>query len=144
MAVEGPGGLEAFRGPTNIRLALLWASLMFLYVYNDYFSLYLPGTIDGMSKGSFGPMGRASDGLLVGLSILLAVPSVMIFLSAVLPPLLSRWLNVGLGVVYTGIEGLTLFGSPVFYKIIALAEIALTGLIVWYALCWPKAPRSNP
>jgi DNA-binding CsgD family transcriptional regulator len=30
-------------------LALLWVSLMFLYIYNDYFSLYTPGTIADMT-----------------------------------------------------------------------------------------------
>ncbi len=42
--VNGQGGLEDFRIPTNLKLSLLWASLMFLYIYNDYFSLYTPGT----------------------------------------------------------------------------------------------------
>jgi hypothetical protein len=133
------GVLEDYRVPSNIRLALLWASLMFLYIYNDYFSLYLPGTIDDMAKGRLGAMGQATDGVLIGLSIMLAVPSLMIFLSAVLRPWLSRWLNIGFGIVYTMIEILTLFGSPWFYRIIVLAEIALTVLIVWYALRWPKS-----
>lgn len=131
--------LEDYRVPSNIRLALLWASLMFLYIYNDYFSLYLPGTIDDMAKGRLGPMGQATGGVLIGLSIMLAVPSLMIFLSAALRPWLSRWLNFGFGILYTVIEVLTLFGSPWFYRIIVVAEIALTALIVWYALRWPKS-----
>ena len=110
---------------------------MFLYIYNDYFSLYTPGTVGSMAKGDLGPMGHATDGVLVGLAILLAVPSLMIFLSAGLNPRISRWLNVALGLAYTGIEGLTLLGSPLFYRIIVLAEIALTLLIVFYALRWP-------
>ena len=124
--------------PTNIKLALLWASLMFLYIYNDYFSMYTPGTIDSMAKGSLGPLGHATDAVLTGLSVMLAVPALMIFLSAALHPSLSRWLNVVLGVVYTAIEGLTLFDSPVFYKVVVSAELALTGLIIWYALRWPR------
>jgi hypothetical protein len=131
--------LEDYRVPPNIRLALLWASLMFLYIYNDYFSLYVTGTIDDMAKGRLGPMGQATDGVLIGLSIMLAVPSLMIFLSAALRPWLSRWLNVGFGIVYTAIEVLTLFGSPWFYGIVVLAEIVLTALIVWHALRWPKS-----
>ena len=124
--------------PTGLKLSLLWASLMFLYIYNDYFSMYTPGTIDGMAKGSFGPMGPASDGLLVGMSVLLAVPSLMIFLAAALRPWVSRWVNVELGVFYTGIEGLTLLGSPLFYRVVAVGEIGVTVLIVVYALRWPK------
>lgn len=132
------GKLEAFEPPTNIKLALLWASLMFLYIYNDYFSMYVPGTIDSMAKGSLGPMGHATDAMLVGLAVMLALPSLMIFLSAGLTPGISRWLNVALGLVYTVIEGLTLFGAPLFYKVVVIAEIALTALIVFYALRWPR------
>ena len=40
MTNKFPERLEAFEPPTNIKLALLWASLMFLYIYNEYFSMY--------------------------------------------------------------------------------------------------------
>ncbi len=138
MTNKVPGRLEAFEPPTNIKLALLWASLMFLYIYNDYFSMYVPGTVDSMAKGSLGPMGHATDAVLVGLAVMLALPSLMIFLSAGLTSWISRWLNVALGLVYTAIEVLTLFGSPVFYKIVVAAEIVLTSMIVCYALRWPR------
>ena len=136
------GKLEDFKTPTNIKLALLWASVMFLYIYNDYFSMYTPGTIDSMAKGSLGPMGPASDAVLVGLALMLAVPSLMIFLSAGLAPWLSRALNIAFGIVYTAIEILTLFGSPLFYKVVVAAEIILTALIVVYAVRWPRHASS--
>jgi hypothetical protein len=130
--------LEEFRAPTKVKLALLWTSLMFLYLYNDYFSLYTPGTIADMTAGRLGPLGQASASVLVGVSMMLAIPALMIFLSVSLPPLLSRWLNVILGVAYTAIEALTLPHSPLFYRIVVTFEIALTVLVVWYALRWPK------
>jgi hypothetical protein len=135
--------LEEFRAPTKVKLALLWTSLMFLYIYNDYFSLYTPGTIAEMAAGRLGPLGQASAGVLVGVSMMLAIPALMIFLSVSLPPLLSRWLNVILGVAYTAIEALTLPHSPLFYTIVVTVEIALTVLVVWYALRWPK-PAAAP
>jgi hypothetical protein len=130
--------LEEFRAPTKVKLALLWTSLMFLYIYNDYFSLYTPGTIADMTAGRLGPLGQASASVLVGVSMMLAIPALMIFLSVSLPPLLSRWLNVILGVEYTAIEALTLSHSPLFYRIVVTVEMALTVLVVWYALRWPK------
>ena len=130
--------LQDYPVPVNFKLAFLWASLMFLYIYNDYFSMYLPGTIDGMGAGKMGPLGDATELVLVSVSILLAVPALMIFLSAALPPTFSRWLNVFLGLAYTVIEALTFFGSALFYQIVVVLEIAVTSLIVWYALRWPK------
>lgn len=131
--------LEIFRAPTCIRLALLWTSLMFLYIYNDYFSLYTHGTIEEMAKGHLGPLGQATQGVLAGVSILLAIPALMIFLSAALRPLVSRWLNVALGVAYTVIEVLTLPSAPLFYQIVVILEILLTALIVWIAWRWPRS-----
>jgi hypothetical protein len=33
-------------------------------------------------------------------------------------------------------------GSPLFYKVVVIAEITLTALIVWYALRWAKHAAS--
>ncbi len=139
----GTRALQNHPVPVNFKLALLWASLMFLYIYNDYFSMYLPGTIEGMDAGKMGPLGDATELVLVSVSILLAVPALMIFLSAALPPTFSRWLNVFLGLVYTVIEVLTLFGSALFYQIVVVLEIAVTLLIVWYAVRWPKQAEAD-
>jgi hypothetical protein len=136
--------LEDFRAPTKVKLALLWVSLMFLYIYNDYFSLYTPGTIADMTAGRLGPLGEATAGVLAGVSIMLAIPSLMIFLSISLPPLISRWLNVVFGFAYTVIEALTFPNSPLFYRIVVVLEIALTALIVWYAVRWTRTDPPPP
>ena len=135
--------LDEVRTPTNIKLSLLWTSLMFLYIYNDYFSLYTHGTIDDMAKGRLGPLGPATEPVLAAVALMLAIPALMIFLSATLRPVLSRLLNVILGLAYTGIEFLTLTRAPLFYRIVVVLEIALTVLIVWHALRWPKHAPSE-
>ena len=132
------GQSETFRLPTGLAISLLWASLMGLYIYNDYFSLYRPGTIEDMSAGVMGPLGEVSAGMMVAVSIVLAVPALMIFLSAALPRLISRWLNVVLGLAYTAIEVLTFFGSAPFYQVVVVLEILVTLGIVAYALRWPR------
>lgn len=142
MSQNARNALEEFQAPTKIKLSLLWTTLMFLYIYNDYFSLYLPGTVENMSAGRIGPLGQASELVLVAVSILLAIPALMIFLSAALPAMASRWLNILLGFAYTAIEALTFSKSALFYKIVVALEIGITVLIVWYALRWPKRALS--
>ncbi|MBS0386427.1 MAG: hypothetical protein JSS00_13890 [Proteobacteria bacterium] len=132
--------LEEFRTPTSVTLALLWTSLMFLYIYNDYFSLYMPHTIEGMMAGRVGPLGPATEPVMIGVSMMLAVPALMIVLSVALPPTLSRWLNVLMGLVYTAIEVMTFSEPHSFYKIVVGLEIVLTLWIVWRALRWPRKP----
>jgi len=135
--------LESLPVPTNIKLSLLWASLMSLYIYNDYFSMFLPGTVEDMLNGRIGPLGEATEPVLVGVSIMLAIPALMIFLSAALPATVSKWLNVAMGVIYTVIQCLTFFGSALFYQIVVVLEIGVTCLIVWYAWRWPRNPASG-
>jgi hypothetical protein len=132
--------LESYRAPTPLKLALLWTTLMFLYIYNDYFSLYRPGEIEGMMAGRIGPLGEATEGVLVGVSLMLAIPALMIALSVLLPAPASRWLNAGFGAIYTAIQALTLTGDALFYRIVVVMEIAVTLTIVTLALRWPKAP----
>ncbi len=57
--------LEEYRAPTKAKLAVLWASTMFCYAYGDYFGLYVAGTLADMNRGSMGPLGHATPGVLV-------------------------------------------------------------------------------
>jgi len=130
--------LEDFRPPTKVALAAMWSSLMFLYVYGDYFYMYVPGKIDAMSAGSIGPFGVASEPVLLGVAMMMAIPSLMIALSLLLPPVIGKWLNVLFGLAYTVILALTLPGAQLFYLAYGGIEIALTLLITWTALRWPR------
>ena len=131
--------LEHSRAPTNLKLALLWTSLMFLYIYNDYFGMYGSTTIANMQAGQMGPLGESTDQVMLGVSLMLAVPALMIALSVLLAPNVSRWLNVLLGVLYTFVEVMTLFGARLSYQALVVLEIAVTATIVWHALRWRRA-----
>jgi len=135
---EGTRLLKDFCVATPVKLALLWASLMSLYIYNDYFSMYMPGAIHAMSHGRMGPLGSATPPVMVAVAILLAIPAVMIFLSAALPPVWSKWLNVLVGAIYTIVEVLTFAGPQLFYRIVVAIEILITLSVVFYALRWPR------
>ena len=58
----------------KLKVALLWTSLMFLYVYADYFDMKSPGVIEKMIKLET-PLGPLTPNLLVGFSIILIIPS---------------------------------------------------------------------
>src|SRR5207253_5794254 len=49
-----------------------------------YFGLYVPGALQKMLEGKMGPLGPTTQGVLLGTSLIMAIPSVMIFLSLVL------------------------------------------------------------
>ena len=132
------GALEDPKVNVRVRLAALWTSVMFCYIYADYFDLYVPGKLQSMLEGLMRPLGQVTQPMLVGTSLMLAIPTVMIFLSVALPPAACRWLNVAFGVVYTAIILVTMWGWAfmVFYGVI---EVTLSLLVVWYAWTWPRA-----
>lgn len=131
--------LEDIKVHVRFKLFALWTSLMFCYVYGDYFQLYQPGKLQAMLAGKT-DLGPVSQQTLLGMSAMLAIPALMAFLSLALPAQTARWANIVLGIVYTGIMLLAIQGSWQFYIFLGVIEIVLTLLIVWQAWSWPKQP----
>jgi hypothetical protein len=134
--------LEDFRAPIKLKLAALWTSLMFLYAYGDYFNMYSPGKLAKMAAGDVGPVNAADEPAMLALSMMMAVPALMVAMSILLPPVLAKWLNVVLGVAYAAILALTLPGAPLFYWGYGALEIPLSIFIAILALAWPKVDAS--
>lgn len=123
----------------KIKLAALWASATFCYLYGDYFELYTPDKVNSFISGV---NGLDSPIKLLIASIVLAIPSLMVGASILLKPKLNRILNILFGTLFTvmmlfiGFNSMTEWYS--FYVFLAFLESIITGLIVWYAWKWPK------
>lgn len=127
---------EDMKIPVKMKLAALWAALMFLYVYADIFSMYKPGQIEEMASGRMGPF-PVTQGSLLTSSILMLIPAVMVFLALALKPKVDRWANIILGVLYTAVNVGNLVGeTSAFYILFGIVEMALTLLIVGHAWKW--------
>lgn len=133
--------LEEYRTPAKLKLAALWASTMFCYIYGDYFGLYVAGTLADMNHGSMGPLGHATSGVLTAVSLMMAIPSLMVALSLLLPASICRWACIVLGLFYTAIMAVSLPGSELFYKVLAAIEMTLTLAITVVAIRWPREVR---
>ncbi|WP_298901610.1 DUF6326 family protein [uncultured Psychroserpens sp.] len=131
--------LENQKVNIKIKLAALWASVTFCYLYGDYFELYTPGKIDSLITGD--NVLDSPTKLLIA-SIILVIPSVMVALSVILKPKPNRILNIIFGLLFTlmmlliGVNSLTEWYS--FYVFLAFAESIITILIVYYAWKWPR------
>jgi hypothetical protein len=129
--------LDDIKVHVKLKISALWVSVMFCYIYADYFGLYVPGALQRMLEGRMGPLGPTTQGVLFGTSLMMAIPSVMVFLSLALKPTLNRWMNIILGVLYTLIILITMWDWA-FYIFYGIIEVVLTSLIIWYAWHWPK------
>ncbi len=134
-------GVERFEDlavPVKLKIAALWAAAMFCYVYADFFMLHEPGRLANMNAGILAPFGRATAGIMLGVSVMMVIPSVMVFLSLVLRPSANRWSNMALGSIYSVIIILTMIGAPLFYLFFGTVEVMLTAAIVFYGWTWPR------
>lgn len=136
--------LQDRRIDRKLLLSALWASVIFCYIYADYFGLFSPERLAGMMRGEIPPLGPATDGVMLFVSAMMIVPSLMIFLSVALPAAASRLLNLIFGLVYSAIICATTWGAPAFYLLFALVEVSLTLLAVYCAWTWPRQHSARP
>jgi len=131
--------LEDFKINVKFKLSALWTAVMFCYLYGDYFSFYVPKQIEGFISGD---TMLNNPHKLFAASVLMAIPSLMIFLSLVSKPKINKWLNVVFGTIYTTIMILIAISSIApwwtFYVFLAIVESCITSLVVWYAWTWPN------
>ncbi|MBC7375847.1 MAG: hypothetical protein H7346_00220 [Burkholderiaceae bacterium] len=130
----------------KVKLAAVWAAVTLCYLYCDYFELYQPSKLQSMLAGRMGPLGEASQGVLLGVSILVSIPALMVFLSAFLPAGVNRVANLLFGALFTLIM-LVFLVSPgvwLYYKYFALVEVMLTCGAVWLAWHWPRQAATSP
>ena len=131
--------LEGFKTNVRIKLAALWTSVMFCYIYGDYFELYVPQKAEGLLNGQ--NMLDSPLKLFIA-TFVLTIPALMIFLSVMLSPILTRWLNIGIGIflmLFTLLVGISSISTwRIFYVFLAIIESIITAIIVWQAWTWQK------
>lgn len=132
--------LQDFKINFKVKLSMLWASVTLFYLYGDYFELYIPYKTEDLVTGD--NLLDSPTKLFIA-ALVLAIPAAMVILSLILRPIINRVLNIIFGIAFTAIMLLiaySTFGEPwrAFYVFYAILESAITILIVWYAINWPK------
>lgn len=117
----------------RLKMAALWASFMVLYTFVDYFALYMPGKLEDILAGKVFTFDISPTFLLVVMG-LVALPALMIFLSAALPNYLNRWVTPAIAILLIPYMLFNLTGEawPHMYLAAGLEVIQLL-LIAWYA-----------
>lgn len=130
--------LEDIEVNVKLKLAALWASMMFLYIYVDYFHLFMPGSIEDLLAGKVWRFDISQAFLLGGLASV-TIPALMIFLSVALTAKVNRWTNIIVAAVYIPFTLFNLAGEAWLHMMFgAFVEVVLLLLIIRYAWKWPK------
>jgi hypothetical protein len=133
--------LDEQKANVRVVLASLWASFMFLYIYVDYFHLYMPGTLQDISAGKVFEF-SISQAFLITALISVSIPAIMIFLSVALSAKISRLINIIVASIYIPYTLFNLVGEAwphMYYG--AAVEVAFLVFIICYAKKWPTLQK---
>ena len=132
--------LEDKKVHVKVKLALLWVALMFLYIYNDIFSMYQPGHVADLLEGHLEGV-QFTQTMLLGAALLMAFPSFMVLLSLLLKARANRIVNMAAGIFHILVLVGTQFvgeGESWFYwRLNELFEALFLVIIIWNAWKWP-------
>lgn len=129
--------------PLSVRgkLAAAWTSLIYLILYIDYFHLYQPGEIDSIRNGVIFEF-EISGALMSVFFVIIAIPGLMVLLSATLPARANRIANLVVTAVYIPIIIFNAAGATpdyAFYYVLTIGvELAIMAYILRAAATWPR------
>lgn len=143
MSTSGSRVLEDARVGVRLKISSLWITTLFLFAYGDIFGFFKPGQIEEVIAGEVSGI-EITQVFLLGASVYIAIASMMVFLSLILRPNLSRWANVVLPILYVVSIVASLIGEEwAYYFFLSAVETALLLLIVRYAWTWPRQEGSR-
>jgi membrane-anchored protein YejM (alkaline phosphatase superfamily) len=137
--------LEDLRMPVQAKLAAAWTSVMFLYIYVDYFGLYKPGFLDDLLAGVVFGFDITPTLLTIFLA-LIAIPALMVMLSVTLPARVNRTINLVVATLYIPVSVFNAVGESsswsYFYGLSIGLEVLLLAFILRSAWTWPRRTAS--
>lgn len=130
--------LRDFKLNVQVKIAALWASLMFLIIYLDYFHLYMPQKIEDILEGKVFVFDITPEFILIAL-VLVTIPALMIYLSIALPAKINRWTNIIIAAVNMPLIFFNLAGEAWIHMVVGVViQFILLCLIIHYAWKWPQ------
>ena len=121
----------------RIKLSGLWTALMLTYLLGDVLRIFSGDFIAGEIGGM-----QISQGLYLGLAVIMVIPVIMVFLSLTLPYKANRWVNIILAIFFFGFNlvGLPTYPS-VYDQFLIIVGLVFNVLTVWYAWKWSQQER---
>jgi hypothetical protein len=129
--------LEPFNVNVRIKISALWTSMLFVFAYVDLFSLYRRDFRADLEAGEVSGF-TINGSFLVGTTVYVVIPSLMVFVALILRPRASRIANIALGIVYALTIVAGAVGEWSYYILGSAIEVVLLAAVVYYAWTWPK------
>ena len=118
-----------------IKLAGLWVAVMLTYLLGDVLRIYSGDLTIGEIGGR-----QVTQGMWLGIAILMVIPIVMVFLSLTLAQPVNRWVNIIVAVFFFVFNLIGLPTYPSAYdRFLIVVGLVFNVLTVWYAWRWGHA-----
>ena len=131
--------------PLQAKLAAAWTSLMFFYIYIDYFHLYKPGAIDQIRGGDIFQF-HITPTLMTIFVLVIGIPALMVMLSMTLPARANRTLNLVVASLYIPVTVFNAAGASsdwaFYYGFHIGLEVLILAFILRSAWTWPRRVAS--
>ncbi len=116
----------------RITLSILWVASMLNNLWGDVLRIMAGDFKAGQEIEGV----KMSQGMWLGIAILMVIPIIMVFLSLTLDDPVNRWANIIVGVIFIFVNLASLPGYPAYHKFLIIVGIGLNALTVWYAWNW--------
>ena len=116
----------------QIILSALWVATMLTYLLGDVFRIMSGDVKPGEMMGK-----KVTQGMWLGMAILMIIPIVMVFMSLTLDVSVNRWANIIVAIFWFGFNLIGLPTYPSAYdKFLLIVSMGFNVLTVWYAWNW--------
>jgi hypothetical protein len=126
-------------------LSTLWIFVTANYIFCDVASLMNPSDLKQILSGAVGSI-QMNQKFLLGASIMMEIPFIMILLSRVLKFKANKLANIIAASIMTLVQISSLFvgsGPSLHYMFFSAIEISCTLFIVYYAIKWKQSEVTN-
>jgi hypothetical protein len=116
----------------QIKLSGLWIALMLTYLLGDVLRIFS----GDFKAGEIGGM-KITQGMWLGIAMLMVIPVIMVVLSLTAPQSISRWTNIVVAILFFvfNLVGLPTYPSA-YDKFLIVVGLVFNMLTVWYAWKW--------
>ncbi len=116
----------------RVTLSIIWIAVMLTYLWGDVLRIFTGDVILGEIDGA-----KFTQGMALGIAVLMVTPILMVVLSLVLPQNVNRWANIivaGFWFLFN-LAGLRTYSGH-YDKFLLAVSMVFNMITVWYAWKW--------
>jgi len=116
----------------KVTLSIIWIAVMLTYLLGDVLRIFTGDATLGEIEGV-----KFTQGMSLGIAVLMVIPILMVVLSLVLPQNISRWANIIVAGFWLLFNLVGLPTYPGHYdKFLLAVSMVFNAITIWYAWNW--------